>query len=394
MYDVLILGAGPAGLAAGIAAAARKQAVCVLERNKTAGKKLLLSGSGQCNLTHSGNVDDFLKHYGGEQKARFVKPALFAFDNTATVQWFTRHGVPLLERDDGKVFPKSLNSDDVLNAMLRELKNIGGVLKTETRVNSVTKSGDGFIVQTNCGEVLTKKLVIATGGSSFPATGADGSGFKFAEALGHKIVTPKPALTPLYTEEDSFVNCAGIAFRQREISVFRNGKKTATGKGDVLLTHHGLSGPGILDLSRFVEQGNTLRIEIGQPTEIRTLLNGKKTLKNSLQPLGVPEQFLVCLLKTLNIPPDKPASEILRTERKLLEDALSGLPFTVKKPGGWNEAMATAGGVSLDEVERQTMRSRLVPNLFFCGEVLDIDGDTGGYNIQFALSSGFKSGEV
>jgi predicted Rossmann fold flavoprotein len=394
MYDVLILGAGPAGLAAGIAAAVRRQSVCVLERNTAAGKKLLLSGSGQCNLTHSGSIDDFLKHYGGEQKARFVKPALFAFDNNATVQWFTQRGIPLLERDDGKVFPKSLNSGNVLNVMLRELKNLGGVLKTGARVDSVAKSGEGFIVQTNGDRILTKKLIIATGGFSFPATGSDGSGFKFAEALGHKIVPPKPALTPIYTEEDSFVNCAGIAFRQREISVIRKGKKTAMGKGDVLLTHHGLSGPGILDLSRWIEQGDTLRIGIGQATEIRTLLTGKKTLKYSLQPLGVPEEFLLCLLNTMNIPSDKSASEILRAERKLLEEALSGLPFTVKKLGGWNEAMATAGGVSLDEVERQTMQSRLVPNLFFCGEVLDVDGNTGGYNIQFALSSGFKSGYV
>ncbi|MDR0870865.1 MAG: aminoacetone oxidase family FAD-binding enzyme [Planctomycetaceae bacterium] len=395
-YPSIIIGAGPAGLAAGIAllsfspAARRLGSACILERNVVPGRKLLLSGSGQCNLTHGGNIADFLKHYGSPQKALFVKPALFAFTNTDAIRFFTERGVPLAERDDGKVFPKSLNSKDVLNALRNEFQRSGGILQTETTVLSVQKTDESFIVQTNRGQFVSQKLVIAAGGCSYPATGSDGSGWTLAEQLGHTVVPPKPALTPVYVQNYAFTGCAGISFKQINIIIEHGGKRIAANCGDVLFTHHGLSGPGILDISRLIKAGDTVKLAFSGRTcsALTTLLTGGKNLKNALSPLGIPEQFLVQLLKYLHIDPDKSASVVSRTERKNIESALNGLPFVVEKLGNWNEAMAAAGGVALNEVNRQTMESRLVPGLFFCGEVLDIDGDTGGYNIQFALSSG------
>lgn len=393
----LIVGAGPAGLSAGIAALRARPGseVRILERNARPGVKLLLSGSGQCNVTHAGTVEDFLAHYGGVKKARFVKPVLTAFDNEAVKRFFERLGVPLSEREDGKIFPRSLKSRDLLDALVREFENRGGMLQTGAVVESVHRTGEGFLLKGNSGSEsqgsrwTAEILVLAAGGASYPATGSRGDGFRWAESLGHRIVPPRPALTPLYVRDFAFGELAGIALRQAAIDVRRGDRRVATNRGDVLLTHHGLSGPGILDLSRSVAPGDTVHVALtSHARRLPELLTGKKTLRNTLAPLELAERLLLRLLETLEIRPACPAAEVTREQRKHLEAALDGFPFIVERLGGWKEAMVTAGGVALEEVDRRTMQSRLVPNLFFAGEILDIDGDTGGYNIQFALSSG------
>ena len=394
---MLILGAGPAGLACGIAAATRGERIVVLEKNDRPGIKLRLSGSGQCNLTHSGTIDDFLNRYGNAKKSRFVKPALFAFSNTDTVRFFEQHGVPMFEREDGKVFPRSLQSGDVLHALTETLKANNGDLRTSVAIHTVRRTDDGFCVETDQGTFSSERLVIATGGTSYPKTGSTGDGYRFAKQLGHRIVPPRPALTPVIVERYSFAEAAGISFENVPITVHRNGKKIRQGHGDVLLTHRGLSGPGILDLSRFLEPQDTLCLPICKnsielKTLLKTLLNGKRLLKNALTPLGIPDRLLLLLLAKLGISSEASAAEIDRNTRQQLEQALSGFAFVVGQLGNFDEAMVTSGGVALEEVNRQTMESRIVPGLFFCGEVLDVDGDTGGYNIQFAFSSGFLAG--
>jgi len=390
---MLILGAGPAGLACGIAAATRGEQVVVLEKNDRPGIKLRLSGSGQCNLTHGGPIDQFLNRYGDTKQSRFVKPALFAFSNIDTVRFFEQHGVSLFEREDGKVFPRSLQSGDVLRALTDALQANGGNLRTGVAIHAVQRIEGGFLVETNQGNFSSNQLAIATGGMSYPKTGSTGDGYHFAQQLGHRIVPPRPALTSVIVERYPFAEAAGISFEDVPIDVYRGGKKIRQGRGDVLLTHRGLSGPGILDLSRFLEPKDTFRLPICRNvTELKTLLNGKRLLKNALLPLGIPDRLLLRLLAELDISPELAAAEVDRNTRQRLEDALSGFAFTVEQLGGFDEAMATCGGVALEEVNRQTMGSRLVPGLFFCGEVLDIDGDTGGYNIQFAFSSGFLAG--
>jgi predicted Rossmann fold flavoprotein len=197
----------------------------------------------------------------------------------------------------------------------------------------------------------------------------------------------------VFVEQYPFVEAAGISFATVPIDVFRGGKKIQRGYGDVLFTHRGLSGPGILDLSRFFEPLDEIRFPICQDVaDFESLLCGKKLLKNALVPLGIPDRLLQLLLMVLDISPETPAAEVDRTTRHRLKQALEGLSFVVKGLGDFDEAMVTCGGVALEDVNRQTMESRLVSGLFFCGEVLAIDGDTGGYNIQFALSSGFLAG--
>ncbi|MDR1963251.1 MAG: aminoacetone oxidase family FAD-binding enzyme [Planctomycetaceae bacterium] len=393
--DIIVVGAGPAGLAAGIASAKKgRETVCVLERNAVPGRKFLISGSGQCNVTHTGSVAEFLTHYGGAKKARFVQPALLFFDPIAVMRFFEQRGVPLLKREDGKIFPKSLKSGDLLNVLVAELKGRGGKLQTETVVKNVMKTESGFLLSTNRGDFRTKKLILATGGQSYPATGSQGDGFRFAVQLGHHLIEPKPALTPVIVRNYPFGDSSGFSFHSVKIGIHRNGKRLQTGQGDVLLTHKGLSGPGILDLSRNIKPGDELHIALIKSEMLTSdLFAGKKTLKNALQRFGIAERFLVQILESLGIVPDQPATETNRETRKKLELALTGYPFVVELPCGWNEAMATSGGVTLEEVNRQTMESRIIPDLYFCGELLDIDGDTGGYNIQFALSSGFLAGK-
>jgi predicted Rossmann fold flavoprotein len=392
---MLILGAGPAGLACGIMAAACGEQVVVLEKNSQPGMKLRLAGSGQCNLTHGGATIRFLDHYGGVKKSRFVKPALYRHSNRDTIRWFEKIGVPLVEREDGKIFPRSLQSGEVLQALIGQLETNGGLLRTNVEVHAVRQTGDGFCVETNQGDFTSNRLAIATGGMSYPKTGSTGDGYRWAEQFGHRIVPPRPALTPVIVDRYPFAEASGLSIKDIPIDVYRSRKKLRQGRGDVLLTHRGLSGPGILDLSRYLEPEDVLRLPICQSADafkLESLLIGKKLLKNALAPLGIPDRFLQLLFSELDIPPETLAAEVDRDTRQRRKNAFEGFSFVVQRLGGFEEAMATCGGVALEKVNPQTMESRLVSGLFFCGEVLDIDGDTGGYNIQFALSSGFTAG--
>ncbi len=424
--NIIVVGGGPAGFAAGIFALrtlnaqgseTRSVSVTILERNTIPGRKLLLAGSGQCNLTHTGTLDEFLEHYGSAgaaetaKRKRFIKPCLNAWDNHATIRFFEELGVPLGERNDGrqndhrdgKIFPKSLKSRDILHALTQEFWRLGGKMATETLVTAISRTEKEFVYDTVSVKTAFAKqretrccaaLILAAGGSSFPVTGSDGTGFRLAKQLGHSLSEPRPALVPIIVSDYRFADCAGASIKRAEITVWRGGRKVATNQGDVLLTHHGLSGPGMLDLSRSIFPGDHIRVALSfNAAALPTLLFGKKTLRVALKSLGIPDRILARVLTILSIRPEMPACEVPRSARIALQNALSGWEFLVQKRGGWKEAMVTAGGVTQREVNRLTMESRLVPKLYFAGEILDVDGDTGGYNIQFALSSGRLAGD-
>ncbi|MDR2344591.1 MAG: aminoacetone oxidase family FAD-binding enzyme [Planctomycetaceae bacterium] len=377
-FEFAIIGGGVAGLCAAVFGGNK---ICVIERNNETGKKLLLSGSGQCNITHGGKMSDFLNNYGDNKKSHFVKPALFAFDNIAVTNFFIKQGIQIYHREDGKIFPQSMRSYDVREVLTKSIKE---KIITNTTVINVTKNTQGFVIETESSAFTASKLLLATGGCSYPSTGSNGDGYKFAKSLGHTIIQPKPALAPIIIKNFRFANSAGISFRQVKIEIYRNEKRIHHGIGDVLLTHRGLSGPGILNLSRYVEPNDEIRIPIIDPKLESEIFRGKKILKNVLSDSGVPSRFVMQLLCQLEVPFDLPAAEISREIRK----QLVSLSFIVEQIGNWNEAMSTAGGVAIDEVNRRTMESRIVPNLFFAGEILDIDGNCGGYNIHFALATG------
>ncbi len=390
----IVIGAGPAGLFCALHACRGNNRVLLLEKNGSAGRKLLLSGSGQCNFTHSGDMGEFTNHYG--EAANFVKPALFAFTNMDLCSFLAENGVRTIARDDGKMFPASMNARDVLLALLRSCEISGAGVRYESAVTSVTIDGAGFRVETRDDAFRSDSLVIAAGGMSYPDTGSNGDGFTIAGSLGHTVTGITPALAPIIAGAPFPGELAGVSLKDAGIIVNRSGRRAASGRGDVLFTGNGLSGPGILDLSRSIRDADVLSLSLtGMSSgDVETRLiaalqeGGKKTVRNILKTLGIPERLADTVLELAGTDPARKGGEVSRTERMRILGFITGFPVTVEKKGGFPVAMATAGGVHRDEIDRHSMRSRLVANLYFAGEVIDVDGDTGGYNLQWAFSSG------
>ena len=392
MYDAVIIGAGPAGLFCAAQLAGCK--TLVIEKMKLPGRKLLIAGSGQCNITHAGNVREFASHYGTH--GAFLKSALAGFSNTDTIDFFTARNVPCIETEAGKVFPKSLVADDILDALLDACDEAGVEFRYEEPVEAIEKTEEGFAVTTLFGTYQSRNVVLACGGKSYPKTGSAGDGYALAEKLGHTIVEPKEALTPVYIRNFALAELAGISVPDTEVTVWRGGKKVAGHKGDVLITRFGFSGPGILDASRFMRAGDVLRLNFVQipPEAFEALLlercakEGARQVSNLLYQTGCPERLAKVLCEGAGVGAVT-GGQLCASARKKLVRALTSYEAEIERLGGFEAAMCTAGGVDLQEISRNTFESKLVPHLFFAGEITDIDGDTGGYNIQAAFSSGF-----
>jgi predicted Rossmann fold flavoprotein len=392
--DVIIIGAGPAGLMCAVRCAAAGLSVLVLEKNSTAGKKLLITGSGRCNLTHSGAIRDFLTRYG--EKGRFVKGALLNFTNLDLREFFERLGLNTVEEDDGKIFPVTNRSGDVATALVDECARLGVAIGYGARVTAVRVAENGFDVFNGDVKYRGATVVIAAGGASYPLTGSCGDGYAIAEKLGHSIVDIAPALAPVVIKDYGYRACAGISFPNAPLSLNRAGKKVHESNGDVLFTHAGLSGPGILDLSRYTRADDVIKIALvadGREEVDKRLIgefakNGRLPVKKCFSPFKVPERLLLMLLSMCGVAPETNAASVSRAARAALVEALTGLPFVVQAIGGFSEAMVTRGGVALNEINPNTMESRIVRGLYLAGEVVDVDGDTGGYNLQCAFSSG------
>jgi predicted Rossmann fold flavoprotein len=366
-----------------------------LEKNQNAGSKLLLSGSGQCNLTHDGEIYDFLSHYGTHGKQ--VKPALFGFTNRDLITFFSKRGLSMITEENGKVFPETYRSADVLALLLKECSEAGVVLRCNEAVTGVTLIPEGFEISTSHATYRSTVLVITTGGASYPKTGSTGDGYKFAGSLGQPLTERAPALTPLLIRDYPFASLMGVSFEQMPFTVWRDGKKTADHCGDVLFTHLGLSGPGILDASRDILPDDVIRLsfvgtmkrgEFAKDLTQRVQENSGWQVRTLLAAYPIPERLNRKLLNLSGIPDDLKCAHLSAAQRSKLIANCTEFPLTVSAPGGFSVAMVTRGGVALEGVDMKTMESKIVPNLYFAGEVLDIDGDTGGYNLQAAFSTG------
>ena len=398
-YDVVVIGAGPAGLFCAMHAACSKNRVLLLEKNPDPGKKLLLSGSGQCNITHHGEMRDFLARYGNHGK--FLKPALFAFTNTDLIIFFDDHGLPMVTENNGKVFPKTLRSEDVLTILLIECRKHGIILHCDEAVTSISRTSDGFEIMTTAKVYHAPVLVIATGGASYPKSGSTGDGYRFAESMGQPVTEIGPALTPLLIQNFPFASLPGMSFPQMHFSVWRAKKKISDYTGDVLFTHLGVSGPGILDASREIRSDDEIRLSfVGTLKREEFAVDLKRRIQESrdwqigtiLAAYPIPERLNRKLLALSGIPEDLKGNHFSAEQRLRLITNCTEFPLTVTAPGGFSVAMVTRGGVALENVNPKTMESTIIPNLYFAGEVLDIDGDTGGYNLQAAFSTGFLAG--
>ena len=395
----MVIGAGPAGLFGAIHAAAPGTRVLVLEKNERPGAKLLLSGSGQCNLTHGGEIRELILHYGDHGK--FAKPALMSFSNTALMNFFTKRGLPMVSEENGKIFPKTKSAEDVLEILLAECRKRGVVIRCSEPVQTVSRQDGLFTITTPSGQYLSHTVVITTGGRSYPRCGTTGDGYRLAESLGQPVTETAPALAPLLIRPFPFASLSGISFEQMRFSVWRGGKKIAEHTGDLLFTHLGLSGPGILDASRGIHPGDVIKLSFAGPlrreefaAEIakRAAENTGWQVSTILAKYPIPERLNRKLLKLAGIPEDLKCSHFSGEMRSALVTNCTEFPLTVERLGDFAVAMATRGGIALEEVKAKTMESKIVPGLFFAGEVLDIDGDTGGYNLQAAFSTGYCAG--
>ncbi len=392
-YQTIVIGGGPAGLFA--ASRMSHGSTLLIEKKERFGLKLLISGSGQCNFTHRGQPAEFLKHYGNNH--RFLKKALYEFTNADLIRYFQQEGLHTVEDKNGKIFPSSLKSSDVLDILLRKCRENEVTLLSGKPVTRVEYHEGCFFVYTDSSVFRSGNLVIATGGLSYPSTGSSGDGYRFAEMLGHHIVNPKPALTPVTVKDYRLADLSGISLCDIEVQLYQNGKKTATHRGDIVFTLSGLSGPGIIDFSRYIEAGDVLKLNFVNEHSAQfnerfikeAVSSGKTTIQAWLRPFNIPRNLLRRLLQIAGVEPGMPMAAVNKQSRNALVAGLCECAFEVEKTGGFKTAMATAGGVDLGEVSPQTMESKLVPGLYFAGEVLDVDGDTGGYNIQAAFSTAY-----
>lgn len=399
VYRSIIVGAGPAGLFCAIHASAERGSILLLEKNPDPGRKLLIAGSGQCNITHDGQVRDFLTHYG--RHGRFLSPALLNFPNSSLTRFLEEHGLETITNGGGKIFPASRKSSDVLQVLVKECRARGVRLLFNEQVTGITREESLFRVGSRSGKFYSDTVVIATGGITYPETGSTGDGYLFAKSSGHTVTGIAPALTPVIVEKFPFDDLAGISFRNAGISIWRTGGKVSSCKGDLLFTHRGLSGPGILDCSRIIIPGDQLNIsfitglsrdQLASDLNRKLIEHPVSGIGTIISSFGLPDRFVATLLRVIGIAPGTSCSHISRLQRKKIIDSLTAFPFLVHSLGGPDEAMVTRGGIHLPEINPKTMESRLVSGMFFAGEVLDIDGDTGGYNLQAAFSTGYLAG--
>lgn len=387
---ILIIGGGPAGLAAALALNGKAM---LLERNPQCGKKLLLSGKGQCNFTNALPKAEFLKRCG--EYANWLKPALYAFDNKALIQLLEDSGCPSFSREDGKVFPMSLKAADVRNALLDKALALGTQFCYDTTVTSMQKDNDSFTVQTDTGEKLTAShLILCSGGAAWPQTGSDGSGYDLAKKLGHTILMPKPALASIsLPSPNAFSACAGLGLKDIRLHLGKHNNR-----GDLLFTHQGLSGPLILDNSHLMNRGQTIHLEI-LPAANKLLpemmsKSPKKSILSVLHHCNMAESLGTAILSILDIPPTTIAAELKAAQRHALINWLQRAPFTIAEIESLNTAMSDFGGAVLSEVNAKTMQSRIIPGLFLAGESLAYSLPTGGFSIQMAFSTGWLAGKT
>ena len=422
-WSVVVVGAGPAGLAAACSAVNRKPgSVLVLEGTTAPGQKLLLSGSGQCNLAHGGTREDLLRHYNVAAR-KFIRPAIFSLDTDRLLGWFSRRGFAFEARrgkeapfviapgfpdawsDEAiKIFPHGAGAREILACLVDEIGKKGGELWCGYPVRGIEVRDDGFVVTANDGrQIKAAAIVLATGGRSFPATGSDGSGYRLAARLGHTIVPVRPGLTSVRCPEEQLVGMAGVAFERTTVRVRRDGRNVAVGEDALLVTHHGLSGPVILDLSDRILPGDTLVISLLAAVGTGDLLGhwnavrqtaGETTIGRLIGECHLPKRWNARLLAEAGLVSEDRLAGIAGKKIDKLARAITEWQIPVSAVDGFAGAMVTAGGVALDEVDPRTMASRIVPGLFFAGELLDVNGDCGGYNIHAALAGGFFAGDA
>ena len=427
MSKVIVIGGGPAGMFAAYFAAKNGHQVTLLEQNEKLGKKLYITGKGRCNITNASDMEDLFNNVCSNPK--FLYSAFYSYTNDQVVEFFENYGLRTKVERGNRVFPVSDHSSDVIATLTKALKDVGVQVHLHTRVakilteefldengqtvvadkkTKVLKQVVNGVVLENGKTLFADAVILATGGISYPSTGATGDGYRFAEKLNHKIVEPTPSLVPFETKEGWVTEMQGLALKNVAITIDCEGKKLYEDFGEMLFTHFGVSGPMILSASASIKPSYfkdftrdlTLKIDL-KPALDKEQLDKRilkdfeeaknKQYKNSIQKL-LPSKMIPIIIELSGIDPDKKVNEITKEERMALVNLLKGLPMTIIGLRGWNEAIITKGGVSVKNVNPSTMESKMVSGLYFAGELLDLDAMTGGYNLQIAWSTGYLAG--
>lgn len=400
MSKVIIIGAGPAGMMSAIEAS-KKHEVILIDGNEKIGKKLFITGKGRCNVTNAKDISEFFDYIPGNP--HFLYSALYTFTNEDTMNFFKEEHIKLkVERGD-RVFPESDKSSDIIRGLDNALRrsNVNILLNSRVKDINICNRRIESVVLENSQVIAGDYFIIATGGASYPLTGSRGDGQKFAKKCGHNIVELKPSLVPIELQEDYVKDLMGLSLKNVTVSI-KEGKKTLyKNTGEMLFTHFGVSGPLILSGSRFVGDGNyTLTIDLKIALEEHELDKRvqkdfqkyiNKNFKNSLDDL-LPKKLIPIIIMLSGIDGDKKVNEITKEERRGLVHLMKNLTFNIKGLRDLKEAIVTQGGVDTKEIDASTMKSKLIDNLSFAGEVIDVDAFTGGYNVQIALSTGFLAG--
>lgn len=400
---VIVIGAGAAGLIAAGTAAGTADKVILIERNDIIGKKLLITGKGRCNITNSADTEDAIAQY--PTNPQFLYSALYTFTNHDIISLIESFGVKTKVERGGRVFPVSDRAADVVGALKKyALKKNVKLVKARTE-RLIIENGSLRGVKTSVGDFYGERVIVCTGGKSYPKTGSDGDGYRLAKQAGHTIITPKPSLVPIVTEEKWTVDVMGLSLKNIEITAYDGkNRKIYSDFGEMLFTHFGISGPVVLSMSAHLRniENEKYRMEIDlkpalsdEKLDARVVRDfqkyNKKRLINAMDDL-LPKALIPIIIKIAEIEPDKAVSEITREERKRLVAALKHVPLTAKRFRPIEEAIVTSGGVKTSEINPSTMESKKLAGLYFAGEVIDVDGYTGGFNLQAAFSTGYLAG--
>ena len=406
MKKIIVIGAGPAGMMAAIKAAENGADVTILEKMKRPGKKMLITGKGRCNITNAATVPEIIKNIHGNGK--FLNSSLRAYDNEDVIYFFESQGVPTKVERGQRVFPVSDKAQDVVDAMVHKLHELGVKIETDSPAAEIlAQDGSVKAVKLSSGASMKADAVIlCTGGASYPGTGSTGDGYKMAAKLGHTLVDIRPSLVPLETEEDWVKSVQGLSLRNVKATLLVDGEKKNDMFGEMMFTHFGVTGPIILSLSRAAAEAlqadSFVELELNlKPALAEDVLDARlqrdfakyqrKQLVNAMVDL-LPHKLIEPVLDAAFLAPDKPVHQVTAEERHRLGQTLQHLPLTITKARPIAEAIVTAGGISVKEINPKTMESKLIKGLYFAGEVLDVDAHTGGYNLQAAFSMGAAAG--
>lgn len=403
MYELIVIGGGPAGMLGAATAGKNGLKVALLEKNDALGKKLYITGSGRCNVTNSGIIDDFPKSV--VSNGKFMYSAFAAFSNLQLINLMVSLGVKVKVERNSRVFPASDRSADIVGALHKHLLENQVEIRLNTGVREILVKDRQV-----CGVVLKdgslikgSKVILAVGGASYSQTGSTGDGYRMAKKLGHNIVEPRPALVPLITVEKWIKDLQGITLENVRVQALI-GRRSAEQQGELLFTHFGLSGPAILNLSSYLSRYSKFPVKISidllpQPSlgQVEDTLssclkqNGSRHLKNALGSL-LPQKMSPVIFDIADLDPRKLVSQVTRGDINLLARTLKGLTVTVTGTRLLNEAIITSGGIDTKEINPSTLESKIIRGLYFAGEVIDVDALTGGYNLQIAFSTGYLSG--